>query len=127
MLAQIMDTRRALPGRYMCVVLPSRRNSKKTDLSVWPLLPHLRGWNQNARPAQRINRQSACERMIAGVCLNGRKYKQGDRCGFLHCLAILSKHSWYRRVLVGANTCPRWGDASTTQASAGGMGPPGHT
>ena len=81
---EILKLKGSLPGQYKCVVMPSRRNSRKV---VWvhapaDLLPKLRAvWRPHGRPPALA--ENICKMMVKGVSLNGRKYKQGDRVSYL--------------------------------------------
>ena len=79
-----MRIRGALPGLFKCVVTPSRRNAFNIHLhSNAPLVQHLRKLGRTLEPKFGCEVNTPCLQLLAGVSLNGRKYKQGDRCEYL--------------------------------------------
>jgi hypothetical protein len=84
-----------LPGMYTCVVKPSRRNSENIKLHLHPaLVTQLRRIGRGLQPAFDLEFETPCLCMNAGVLLNGRRYKQGDRyplhlANLLRCLTSL--------------------------------------
>jgi hypothetical protein len=75
-----MAIRGALPGRFACVVAPSRRNSTEVLLLVeTDLLNILKQVGRHLAIVFNPTPRTPCKKMTAGVKLNGRAYKQGDR------------------------------------------------
>ena len=73
-----------LPGLYRCVITPSRRNMDYIPLHLEPaLVAQLRRIGRRLEPPFTLAFDTPCMKMLAGVTLNGRKYKQGDRYIFL--------------------------------------------
>jgi hypothetical protein len=87
-MSQVMEIKGALPGQYACAVRPSRRNSFNHRLHLdTELVKQLRILGRRLEPQFNLEFDTACLEMNAGVMLNGRKYRQGDRCRF-------PLHSW---------------------------------
>jgi hypothetical protein len=79
-----MRVKGELPGRYTCVVMPNKRNTFPLQLHLLTDLRRvLRRLGRQLVPTFDLESDTPCHQMIAGVLLNGRKYKQGDRCEYL--------------------------------------------
>jgi hypothetical protein len=90
-----MAIRGTLPGLYNCVVTISRRTSDYVTLSEQPpLVALLRALGRKLEPLFQVQFDTPCQRMVAGVSLNGRKYKQGDRYICLTCFKICVTHTY---------------------------------
>jgi hypothetical protein len=75
-----MKLRGALPGEYACAVKPSRRNSVlEPEPLDRDLVRHIEKLCRTTPFTLRVHPPPLCPRMTAGVTLNGRKYKQGNR------------------------------------------------
>jgi hypothetical protein len=82
-MSQVLAIRGALPGMFACDIRPSRRNSFEHALQLdKELLRKLGILGRTLVPPFYLQVQTECHKMIAGVGLNGRKYKQGDRSRF---------------------------------------------
>jgi hypothetical protein len=65
---------------YKCVVVPNRRNGDYLSIQLNPaLLQLLRRQGRRLEPPFNLEFTTPCQRLVGGVTLNGRKYKQGDR------------------------------------------------
>jgi hypothetical protein len=82
-MSQVLAIRGKLPGMFACDIRPSRRNSFEHMLHLdKELLRKLGILGRTLAPAFNLHATTKCHKMIAGVGLNGRKYRQGDRSRF---------------------------------------------